>query len=408
MPSYIYTAKNKDGETKKGHMESENRPLLANALRQQGLVLISAEIAGAKSFKDYFKFRQLAKKFSTVSLEEKMLFSRHLSVMLKAGLSLSEALGVLAKQTANPKFKKIIGKVERDIKEGKSFSQSLHKYPRIFNDLYVNMIKVGEEGGTLSQTLNLLAQQMKKDHELISRVKGAMIYPAVIVLTMIGIGILMMILVVPKLTSTFEEMDISLPITTQIVIGFSDFLKNYWYIFIISVIAFIILGFLLLKYKSIKKMLQSVYLILPIFGPLVKKVNSARFARTTSSLIESGVGIVKTLKISAETLGNIHFKESLIESSKEVQKGKELSESLKKYQNIFNPMIVQMIKVGEETGATSDILKHLAEFYEEEVDNTTKNLSSIIEPVLMIFIGAAVGFFAISMLQPMYSMMGGL
>jgi type IV pilus assembly protein PilC len=408
MPSYIYTAKNKKGETEEGHLEAKSQPVLAFKLRKKGLTLISAEKAGQKSFKDYFSLKQLSKKLSTVSLEDKMLFSRHLSIMLKAGLSLSESLQVLAKQASNPKFRKIVGNIEESVRRGKSFSESLAEYSKVFDSLYTNMIKVGEEGGSLSKTLNILAKQMKKDHELISRVKGAMMYPAVIVIAMIGIGIMMMIVVVPKLTGTFEEMGMDLPVTTQIVISISDFLKNYWYIFILGVVGLIVLIHFLLKNKKIKKTIQGIYLKLPIFGPLVKKINAARFARTTSSLIESGVSIVKTLKISAGTLGNLHFKDSLISASKEVQKGKELSACLSKYENVYNPMIIQMIKVGEETGAISDILGHLAGFYEEEVDNTTKNLSSIIEPVLMVAIGGAVGFFAVSMLQPMYSMMGGL
>jgi len=249
---------------------------------------------------------------------------------------------------------------------------------------------------------------MKKDHELISRVRGAMIYPAVIIFAMIGIGILMMIMVVPKLTEIFEEMNLDLPLSTKIIIGLSNFLTNNYIWGIIILIGLIILVRLAYKIKQIKKQFHNIYLYLPIFGALIRKVNSARFARTISSLIESGVPIVKALKIVSGTLKNIHFKKALTDSALQVQKGIALSKALSNYQNLYTPMVIQMIKVGEETGNLSDILKTLADFYEEEIDNTTKNMSSIIEPVIMIIIGVAVGFFAVSMIQPMYSMMGGI
>jgi len=409
MPSYIYTAKNKDGESKTDHMIVANKHELAAILRNQGLILVSAEVAGRKKeFGYYLNIIKRFKELGTISLVEKMMFSRHLSVMIDAGLSLNQALKILAKQTKSPKFKKIISQVEINVSQGESFEKSLNKYPKVFNELYVNMVGVGEAGGNLSEVLKILAEQMKKNHELISRVRGAMMYPAVIVIAMLGIGILMMVMVVPKLTETFEEIGVELPLSTQIIIFISNFLKNNIILGLAILIAIIVIIKLAMKNIVVKKGLHRAYLHLPVFGSLIKKINSARLARTLSSLIKSGVPIINSLKVVANTLSNIHFKEALLESAKEVQKGKRLSETLSGYENLYTPMVVQMIGVGEETGSLSDILDNLADFYEEEIDNITKNMSSVLEPIIMVFIGCAVGFFAISMIQPMYSMMSGI
>jgi len=410
MPNYIYTAKNKEGETKTGHLETTDRHGLAALLRTQGLSLISAETAsndqGGKKIINFFK--NIAKRWGWVSLVEKMVFSRHLAVMIEAGLSLNRALQILSKQSKNPKFKKIIDRIEDNVRQGKSFSDSLALYPKVFDNIYVNMVRVGESGGNLNEVLKMLSEQMRKDHELISRVRGAMIYPSVIIVAMFGIGILMMIMVVPKLTDIFTEIEMDLPLSTKVIIAISNFLEHNYIWGIIILIGLAIAIKLLYKIKSVKKVFHKVYLYLPIFGSLTKKVNSARFSRIISSLIKSGVSIVQSLQIVAGVLTNIHFKNALLEASQEVQKGKELSVSLDKYKNLYTPMVVQMIDVGEKTGNLSEILETLADFYEEEIDNTTKNLSSIIEPVIMIIIGGAVGFFAVSMIQPMYSMMSGI
>ena len=408
MPNFIYTSKNKRGETQIGHLESKDKHELASLLRNQGLVLVSAEIAGVEKSVSYFNIKKIIQKLGHISLVEKMMFSRHLSVMIKAGLSLSQALKVLAKQTKSSKFSKIINQIEDSVRQGKTFSESLAQHPKVFDDLFINMVQVGETSGNLNEVLEILAEQMKKNHELASRVRGAMIYPAVIVVAMIGIGILMMIMVVPQLTSVFAELDIELPLSTRIIIGLSNFLKDNLILAIIILITSIILIRFIIRIKKIKAVLDRTFLYLPIFGPLIQKINSARFARTFSSLIESGVPIVKSLKIVAGTLGNIHFKKALLDSAQQVQRGESLSIALRKHENLYMTMVTQMISVGEETGNISGVLENLADFYEEEIDNTTKNLSAVLEPVIMIIVGTAVAFFVVSMIQPMYSMMGGI
>jgi len=405
---FFYFAKNQKGENQTGQREADNLHDLAGKLREEDLILISAELIEKKKKDKIIDIRGLLEKFGRVPLVEKMIFSRSLSLMVKAGLPLNEAMDILAKQSKNPRFSRIIRQIGADITRGESFSAALSKYPNVFNKMYVGMIQVGETGGNLEEIMKILAVQLEKDHQLISRVRGALVYPAVIVLTMVGIGIFMMVSVVPKLTAIFTELNIDLPLTTQVVIGFSNFLKNYFILGFLFLIVFVIAVRFLMRVKEIKRELHKVYLRLPIFGKIIQKINSARFARTFSSLFQAGVPIVKGLTIVSETLTNYSFKESLLECSVKVQKGEELSKSLSVYSAVYPIMVIQMVKLGEETGNLSDVLKNLADFYEDDIDNTTKNLSSVIEPVLMLAIGLAIGFFAVSMIQPMYSIMGGI
>ena len=406
MPFYTYKAKTPQGETKTGNKEAADQRELARALHQEQLLLVSAEAAGVK--KPALGEFTLLSLIRRITLVEKMMFTKNLAVMVDAGLGLSQALRSLSEQTKSPKFSKVIIQIERNVREGKAFSDSLAEHDKIFNELYINMVRVGETSGNLSEVLRLMADQMKKDHELVSRVRGAMIYPGVIVTSMAGIGTLMMIVVVPQLKEVFSDLEIELPFLTRMIISFSEFLTNNLLLGVLALVVVIVLIRMAARTNSGKKFFHKIFLILPIIGSVSQKVNSARFARTFSSLIDSGVSMVRTLEITAGTLGNIFFSESLQISAKEVQKGKPLSQCLASYSSLYPPMVIQMLEVGEETGGISDVLKNLADFYEGEVNNITKNMSAIIEPVLMIIVGGAVGLFAVSMIQPMYSMMSSI
>ena len=406
MPNFIYTAKSTTGQAKTGIKEAASQAELAHALKEEGLFLTSVQSI-RQSGRQFSPTDFLSSVFS-VSLTEKMMFARHLAVMIGAGLSLNKALDILVLQTKNPKMVKIIREISEDVKKGQSFSDALAKHPKVFSGLFVSMVKVGETGGNLEETLKLLAEQMKNDHQLISRVRGAMIYPAVIMVAMFGIGIAMFILVVPKLSAIFKEMKMELPYSTQLIIFLSDFLIKHWLIAASLIILIPVIMPTIIKSKSGQKIFDWLLLKTPLFGGISRKINSARFARTFSSLIEGGIPIAKGLQIVSDTLTNYYFRQSLSLAAEEIQKGKNLSGILKNYSALYPPLVEQMIEVGEETGTLSDILKKLAEFFEEEVNNITKGITSVIEPILMVIIGAAVGFFAISMLQPMYSMMEGM
>lgn len=406
MPIYNYTAKNIEGEKKEGEIKAKDEHSLAKVLREEGYILTSIKKEQKTKIGDISLSR--LNPFAKVSLIEKVLFTRHLGVMVKAGVSLPKALNILVLQTKNEKFSKIISEVGKDVNQGISLSDSLSKYPEVFNKLFVNMIKVGETSGNLEEVLFLLAKQLKKDHELISKVKGAMVYPSVIICAMIGIGIMMMVFVIPNLVSVFDAFQTELPFTTKMLIWVSSFFSENIFLVIGSIAVLAIVFKTISKQNSGNKFFDSLVLRLPAVGALVMKINVARFARTLGSLLAGGVTIIQSLNIISETLTNIHYSQSLKNVSKKISEGVELNKALGEYEKLYPVLVSQMIAVGEETGTLSNILIELAEFYESEVDATLNNLSAIIEPVLMLIIGAAVGFFAISIIQPMYSIMGGV
>lgn len=396
-----------DGQIKSGIQEAKDREELAHVLRSQGYLLTSSS-SDEKDQKSDVIDALLSVFKKKVSLVDKIMFTRNLAVMIGAGLALNKALETLQKQVDNKKLKFCIAKIAENVQAGKPFSDSIAAYPEIFPGLFVNMVKIGETAGNLEQVLNNLADQMKKDYDIVSRVKGALIYPGVIFSVMILVGYLMMILVVPQLSATFKELGGDLPASTKFIIWLSENMKSYWYIALALAIVSVYLFRRALKTESGKKIFDMLVLKIPVIKNLSKKMNSARFCRTLGILIDSGVPIVKALEILSKTLTNHFFSVSLERASLDIQKGKTLYESLKHYESLYPPLVTQMISVGEETGSLTKVLVRLADFYEDEVNNLTKNLSTIIEPVMMVIIGAAVGFFAISMITPMYSVLNNI
>jgi len=400
MPVFTYIAKNSQGEVRNGEMEGKDSRFVAEALRSEGFFATSI------TKKEEEKASRGSKKkfFSGVSLKDKMMFARHLGVMLSSGLSIPRSLNVIASQTKSKKFKMALSRIEEDIKMGTTLADSLEK-AGVFDDLSVNMIRVGEVGGNLEEVLKLLADQLEKEHNLLSKVRGAMYYPSVILLVMFGIGIAMMTYVVPQLTSIFSDVNASIPASTKMIINSSNFMASHKLLVLFSIIGIFAAFFIFFKTKAGKITASFIFLKTPVIKNVVVKVNNARFARIYSSLIKSGVPVVESLKIISETLTNRYYQEAFQKVGGEVQKGKPLHNELASFPKLFPVLVIQMVEVGEETGKTVDVLGDLAHFYEEEIDQVTKNLSSIIEPVLMVIIGSAVGFFAISMMMPMYSIM---
>ncbi|MEK7488117.1 MAG: type II secretion system F family protein [Patescibacteria group bacterium] len=409
MPKFLYTARAVDGEIRSGSQEAKDQEDLAHILRAQGIIMTSADEEGSVTTIGVLgKMLRGAKPFRGVSLVDKIMFTRNLAVMIGAGLALNKALSVLEEQSENQKLKAIIAEVANNVQAGKAFSECIAAHPDAFPDLYVNMVRIGETAGNLEEVLNGLADQMKKDHDIVSRVRGALMYPAVIFMVMLLVGYLMMILVVPKLAATFMDIGAELPVSTRVLIFMSNVMLNYWYFVIGGFVGFLYVARLVLRTEGGKKGLDALILRLPIIKGLSRKLNSARLCRTLGILVDSGVPIVKALEILAKTLSNHYFSESLSTAALEIQKGKTLFESLKKYKGLYPPLVVQMIAVGEETGSLTKVLTKLAEFYEDEVNELTKNLSTIIEPIMMVVIGAGVGFFALSMITPMYSVMDNI
>ena len=403
MPRYNYIGKTLQGESRSGTLEAKNKHQLARILRREGCILISAESGEVK--KEKRKFTISISSLGWISLTEKIMFARNLRVMIAAGVPLPRGLEILASQSKKEKLKKILLNVREEIIKGKAFSDALSKHLNVFSELFISMVKVGEETGTMEEVLRVVVQQMEKEHEIKSKIKGAMVYPAVILLAMICIGILMLIMVVPKLAQVFTELGVELPMSTKLIINLGVFLEKFWYTLPLGIILLIILFRAALKTKIGKLAFDTFILKIPIFSSIIKKTNSAHTIRTLSSLITAGVPIVRSLEIVSNSLTNVNYKKAISEAAEKVKQGGKLAEVLKGHENIYPSLVIQMIEVGEETGETANILEKLADFFEEEVNNTTKNLSAIIEPILMLIIGAAVGFFAISMIQPIYSLM---
>ncbi|MDD3486924.1 MAG: type II secretion system F family protein [Candidatus Moranbacteria bacterium] len=400
MPVFEFTAKNINGEVKKGKIEGKDERSVAESLRSSGYFTTKIEEKKEKGGQGSARFNF----FSRISIKDKMMFARHLGVMLSSGLSIPRALDVISNQTKSKKFKDILLQISEDVKTGNTLADGLAK-SGVFDDLSVNMVRVGEVSGNLENVLKLLADQLEKEHNLISKVRGAMYYPSVILVVMVGIGIAMMTYVVPQLTSVFSDVDASLPASTQFIINTSNFMAAHKLLVFGLAILTVFLLVVFFKTKTGKRAVSFMSIKIPVVKNIVIQVNNARFARIFSSLIQSGVPVVESLKIISETLTNRYYQEAFRAVSNDVQKGKTIHEELAIFPKLFPTLMVQMVEVGEETGKTADVLLDLARFYEEEIDRVTKNLSSIIEPVLMVIIGSAVGFFAISMITPMYSVM---
>lgn len=395
---FTYKARNKNGEAQTGVLEGASERIVRKKIEDDGMALISLKEGDEKKGINLDFLNNI---FSVPSLEV-ITFVHLISVMIKSGLSLSKSLGALSKQTKNKKFSAIIGDVSLSVSKGDTFADSLAKHPDVFDDLFINMVRVGEISGTLESILFLLADQMKKDYELKSKVKGAMIYPSVILLVMLGVGVVVMVYVIPKLAGIFSSMNVELPASTRFLIAVSNLMINYGLYILAGTIALGIVAKKLAKGRG-NVVIDKMIIKAPIFGEIAKKINIARFVRTTSSLIRGGVSISVALKTVSKTLSNYYYRESIALAAEKIEKGVSLTEILSGFPDLYTPLVIQMIEVGEETGSLDDIMMDLAEFYEGEVNETTKNLSTIIEPALMVVMGIAVGFFAISMIQPMYS-----
>ncbi len=396
---FSYRGKNAGGAVVTGVIAAEDRTEAISLIKDSGVMPVLVEKKKTISLGGSISFMK------RVGLSERIMFTKNMSGMLKAGLPLSRALTVLGKQTKNKYFKSVIEELLATIDKGGTLSDGLAKYPGVFSPLFVSMVRSGEESGGLPQALTEVGINLDKSFELRRKVKGALMYPSIIICAIIIIGILMFIFVVPTLTNTFKDLKVDLPTSTKLVVGLSDLISNHIAFVVLGVIAIAAGIYFSFKLKRTKRMIDYVIVRVPVLGTLVKEVNAARTARTLSSLISSGVNISRSIAITKEVLQNSYYKEVMEEAEVAVERGEAMSGVFKAHTNLYPVMVGEMMEVGEETGKMTSMLLDIAVFYEGEVDAKTKDLSTIIEPVLMIFIGAAVGFFAISMLSPMYSLM---
>lgn len=401
MAHFSYTAEKTDGEVYKGVAEAKDRFELYSVVRREGGRIISMEEEGAGGI---WSMQYWNARMSRVSEYEKILLARNLGAMLSAGLPLARALAVIERQTKNAKLMEVVSQVASDVRRGETLHGALGKFPNVFPRLFVAMVRAGEEGGQLSESLSVVSDQMERMYTLKKKIRGAMIYPVIILVAIVGIGILMMVQVVPTLAQTFAEMNAELPRSTQVVIAMSNFLLNYSLVAILLAVSVIGGSYMAAKTAVGKRGFDLMFLRMPVIGKIVKEVNAARTSRTLASLLSSGVDVITSLEITGEVIQNSYFREVITAAQTSVGKGETLSAAFSRREDLYPAFVGEMAAVGEETGQLTEMLKRLAIFYEEEVDRATKDMSTIIEPFLMVIIGGAVGFFAISMISPIYSL----
>jgi len=399
---FSYKAKSNEGVILEGVQESQDRFSLSRELRTRGSIPISITEKRSTLLDFSLLFSGI---LDRVKAAELVILTKNLSGMIKAGLSLARALSVLEKQTKNNALNKILISVSADINSGATLSTALEKFPKVFSKLFVSMTRAGEESGNLAGALSDIGLNLEKAHNLTKKISGALIYPGVILSAMVVIGVLMFAFVVPTLANTFKELGVTLPFATRVLIGVGTFFSTHLILTFIIIIgaAFVLMS--LFRAKFMSRYIDFMIIRLPIIGNLAKELNTAR---TMSSLLISGVSITRAIEITEDVVQNIYYKNVLKEAKGAVEKGAPFSAVFGANPKLYPIMMSEMIQVGEETGKLSDMLLQVASFYEDEIEDKTKNLSTIIEPVLMIIIGAGVGFFAISMISPLYSVLNDI
>ncbi|MBX4201073.1 type II secretion system F family protein [Candidatus Parcubacteria bacterium] len=404
MPNYFYTARSFDGQAKTGIAQAKDVFSLARSLKSENMLLITAVL------EEEYKKHSFSFVLPTLGMssKEKIMMVRNVWIMFAAGLSLVKIFDILADQAKKPKVKKMFREISGRLTKGEVFSDALARFPKVFGDFFVSMVRIGEESGTLESIFEILSTHMDRDHELRTKIKGALIYPCIILVVMAIMGVVVSTFVLPKFSAFLEGMGVPLPIYTQILIALGNFSQRYWYVSLISPVV-AVYGFFLAIKTAAGRLVRDTFLIkTPLLSPFIKKSNAAVVIRSLSSLNSSGISLIRSLEITSATVSNIYFKRALDQAAEKVKKGQKLSLSLKPYKDIFPFGALDMMEVGEETGKTSEILKKLAEFYEGEVIEETKNFSVIIEPLLIVFLGAVVAFFAISIIEPMYSSLNSI
>jgi len=399
MPLFHYQTIDQKGLRSEGTLEASDKFALYHLIKKDGVTIVSAEELMNKTKMDFLNNLPI---FNAVKSHDKILFARNLSKMLDAGLPITRALTIMQRESKG-EFKKVLGSLEEALSKGLSLSDGMKEHPKVFSTLFISMVRSGEESGNLSISLQNVSLQMEKSYQLNRKIRGALMYPVVIICLMVAIGILMMIYMVPTLTATFTSLGVDLPLSTRLIIGTSNFLVSYSLFVLVGIVGLVFLIMYSLRTPKGQRFLDWFLLKLPVIGGMVRQINSARTGRTMSSLVSSGVDIVVALGVTKDVLQNSYYKDVLDEVQSTIQKGATISSVLSRHNNLYPIFVSEMAAVGEETGKIGDMLLNVALFYEEEIDQKTKDMSSVIEPFLMVFIGLAVGFFAISIISPIYS-----
>ena len=397
MPVYNWVAVTKKGKTLKGELEAGNEKIAEAQLKRRNYTI--------KKIKEKPKdlFANIAFMQPKITTKDIVVFTRQFSTMIDAGLPLVQGLNILAEQADNPSFKKVLKGITRDVEGGSTLAEAMQKYPNIFDNLFVNLIAAGEVGGILDTILQRLSVFIEKAEKLKAQIKGAMTYPLVVIVIAAMVISVILVFVIPVFEDLFSSFGAGLPVPTQIVVNMSNFLKSNIHWCILAIVAFV---FVFKKYRNTKggrKVTDALLLKLPLFGTLLKKTAVARFTRTLGTMISSGVPILDSLEIVAKTSGNVILEEILLEVRTSIAEGQTIAEPLGE-NTIFPSMVVQMISVGEATGALDTMLEKIADFYDDEVDAAVDALTSMLEPILMVFLGGSIGGLVVAMYLPIFSM----
>ena len=396
MPYFTYIAKNQFGETVKGKVEARNERQAASELTIRKLLVISIHPLTEDTFAA-FKEILFGIKFTDV-----VNFTRQLSTMISAGLPLANSLSILVQQSKS-EMSRMVANILQEIEGGSTFGDALSKHPREFNSLYIQLVKAGELGGVLDDILARLANNLEKSKEFQSKTRGAMIYPIIVLSAMFIVGIIMMIFVIPKLTTMYQDFNAELPLMTKVLIGISNFMLTFWWLLIAVVGGVIVMFRNWLKTKAGRKTWDRILLKIPILSELIKKIILTEFARTLALLLGAGVSLLQAMEIVTKGVGNVIYQDALNEATKQIEKGVPLSKALAKYEE-FPPILHQMISVGEETGKLDDVLAKLSTYFEQESEQAVKNLTTAMEPLIMIVLGIGVGAMVIAVIMPIYNL----
>lgn len=397
MSLFQYKARNINGEYIEGEVEAPSLHVAEELLGDKGLTVV--ELGERRRGVTRLSFAM----FNRVPRKELVVFARELAVMIDANIPLVRALKILQRQTENVTLKILLSKVSDDVDGGARLSQALGRYPAVFDDFFTQMVRAAETTGRLDETLTYLADQREKDYELMRSIRGSLIYPSFILGGLVVVGAIMMIFVVPNLTSILQETGAELPFATRMLIKSSDFFSAYWWAFLAGVILLFILYRAYYRTVNGRLVIDAAKIRIPVIGPLFQRLFIARFSRSLSTLIASGVPISKSLEIVADVIGNESYRRLTLETIKDVEDGKSIVSRFASDKSV-PPMLTQMLRVGEESGKLDHVLEKVADFYSKEVDASVKNLVNFIEPMVIAILGIAVGFLIMSILLPLYSM----
>lgn len=400
MALFEYKAKDKKGKIIQEIIEAPSRKAAAVILRDQDLkVLVIRKTEQAQA---------ISERIRRVSVIEKAIFCRYLSTMMKAGLPLAEAVEIMAKEATNLKMHRILRDLQYSLQRGEKLSNVFSRYPEVFDSVFITLTRAGEESGTLEKSFEYLATQLMSSYELSQKVKGALLYPAVIISAMAGVGVIMITFVLPRISKVFLRLRIDLPLPTRVLLSLSNFLGEHYLWALAGLLAIIVGTIILLRLSKTRKALLRLVSKLPVLSRLFNQLDLARFSRTLSTLLKSGVPILDSIKVSVDLLTQKKFIALGKTFEEEIQKGRSLSDAISKGEGIFPALMTQSIRAGEKSGSLEVVLEELADFYEQEIEHTLKSFTSILEPVLMLIIGVAVGAMVISIIAPIYSVIGSL